>query len=283
MQPERPNHSDDFERGAHYDCDPFEARLHEVLDARESPEDDAQLQRLLHAEGASSGENQRLLAGGQLLAETADLLDTPDLSAGFAERCVAAAMTPATPASVEKGGSGRRFSWGYVAISAVCVALLVIATAPWWSTFTNNETIPVVVEDDSPSEVAEDEIAPPEQDVTPALPETDIASDDTPSDVSDQRPNVSDVAGDDSTDRQYEDIYAAIRDLSQRIPNAAGEEDLLAMRPQWVDEFATGLRPVADSVGGAINVLRRNIPPVDRSESGEKPQARSIRLGTALA
>ena len=58
-----------------------------------------------------------------------------------------------------------------------------------------------------------------------------------------------------------------------RIPPTDGEENLLALRPQWVDDMATGLRPVADSVGVALNALRRNIPPAPKAEGGEKPQA----------
>jgi hypothetical protein len=49
---------------------------------------------------------------------------------------------------------------------------------------------------------------------------------------------------------------------------------LLALRPEWVDEVALGLRPVATSIGGAINTLRSTLPPSSKSDDrSEKPQA----------
>ena len=253
----------------------FETRLHELLDNRQSPEDDA----WVNAQTDLSQEQREFLAGQQLMLDGLEMCDVPALPDDFAEQCVAVAMADkdARP-SVKAPESSPRLitsTWQF-SVALACVALVIVAAVPLWSWLTE-DTQPAPIATNPPTENE------PVVEVTP-MPEAPVVAVDEidrpeVEDESDDTPPVENVAqGEDPiddplSDPQYEDLYEMFRELRNRIPPAEGEENLLALRPQWVDDMATGLRPVADSVGGALNAIRRNIPPTPKVDGDEKPQA----------
>jgi hypothetical protein len=85
---------------------------------------------------------------------------------------------------------------------------------------------------------------------------------------------------DSPTNKRYDELYKA---FLQRFPNAGSQEEILALRPEWVDEVALGFRPVATSLEGAINTLRSTLPPSNKSAREGKPQAGALDLASAVA
>ena len=243
----------------------FESRVHELLDSRQAPEDDAWVQSQI----ALSSENKQLLAGQQLMLDGLEMSEVPELPANFAEQCVAGAMELEDTRPTASKDLSRESYWRIPAAIAG-VALLLAVAVPFWGWMTSDSD-PAPIATNPPAEIQ------PEAEEVPPTPENPIVAvdeidrptiDDEPSDSS---PPIDSVA--ESEDQQYEDLYEMFRDLRERIPPTDGDENLLALRPQWVDDMATGLRPVADSVGGALNAIRRNLPPSPKVDGDGKPQA----------
>ncbi len=267
-----------------FECDAYERRLHRLLDERAAPEEDERLGR----EADLSAENRELLLGQQLLLDGLELSDAPELPADFAERCVATAISqeadPQTesqlPQPIDSAAGDR--SWRYIGLAVVCAALLLIAAVPLWSWMTANSQPDVAVP--SPAENAPSENAPSDGDdnepksALSLPPAPDLADVDNPLRTSGvEKVPTPDLPLPDNEPQRHADLMELLRELTGKLSSPDGEEDLLALNLEWVDEVALGLRPVADSVGGAINVLRQNIPPSHKDEQSEDPQAQRLR------
>lgn len=245
----------------------FEQRLNELLDLRASPEDDAQLgdDTLLDDEQREVMRAQRLMVDGLVAGEI------PSLSDDFAERVVAQVRSERAVETKRSAGSLRI---SLVVLTAACAALLLVAAIPLWSWLSSPSDV-IDVAGPNPPTASPDVNVPSDAAQRPDSNIADNSNDNvTPPDNEDSpilvvpyRP-----ATDEQIARRYREMYRIISELSGQ-PEGAAEPDLLAMRPQWVDEMASGLKPVATSVGGAINVLRRNLPPSEKSDPAEKPQA----------
>ena len=243
----------------------FERRLHDLLDDRQRPEDDAWLQ----SRAALSEEHRDLLKGQQVMLDGVELLDTPDLPADFAERCVALAMRDEGQPTLPHEVRTRDGRWSVISWISVCAAALaLLAAVPLWNLMQGEGEITVA--EPNPSEVGPSDESPEEQPPSNDIPDraiADVPTEQLPSDLETNLPGDQDEP-DAIAQRHYDDlIRQAFEDWRER------DEELFPPRPQWVDDVALGFRPVADSVGGAINVLRRNLPPSPRVEGEEKPQA----------
>lgn len=243
----------------------FERRLHDLLDDRLRPEDDAWLQ----SQAALSEEHRDLLKGQQVMLDGVELLDTPDLPADFAERCVSLAIdgdAQPTPPHKVHSQAGRWSVVGWISVCAAALAL--VAAVPLWNLMQVEPEIRATVP--NPSESGPSDESPEEQPPSDDIPDSSIANVPTEQLHLDSESNLpGDQREPDAVaQRNYDDlIRQAFEDWRER------DEELFPPRPQWVDDVALGFRPVADSVGGAINVLRRNLPPSPRVEGEEKPQA----------
>ena len=269
----------------------FEARIHELLDDRRAPEEDAWCQ----SQAALSVDAKQLLVAQQLMLDGLELSEVPDLPADFAQTCVASALSEADtrPAAATATGDPRRQGWQIPAL-AVGVAIALALAIPLYGWLAGNDPTNSVAE--NASEVESDENDPDSE-----IPPVEVPNHENSVDESDRienesievvdgvdNPAASDVAQDDAGHRDantiepeaiegdyreltYEDLdlYAAFRGLRDRIPQTERDEHLIAA----LDDMATGLRPVADSVGGAINALRRNLPPSPKADEADKPQA----------
>ena len=244
----------------------FERRLNDLLDDRQRSEDDAWPQ----SQAALSEDHRKLLTGQQLMLDGVELLDTPELPADFAQRCVALAMgddVHPTPSQDDRTRNGR---WSVVTWVSVCAVLLAfVAAVPLWNLMQGSPE--VSSNGSTPSEFGSSIELPEGESPPDEVPDSDLV--DVPSETS---------PSDSETNSQYEELnesnLLAQRDYNDLIRQAFEEwrerdEELFSPRPQWMDDVALGFRPVADSVGGAINVLRRNLPPSPRIEGEEKPQA----------
>ena len=256
-----PHESPEFDRSTNDDAsrESFEQRIHALLDDRRAPEGDAWVQ----SQSELSQENRQLLVGQQLMLDGLELSEVPELPDDFAERCVAIATdSVATGSAKLQPPSGEanqhRFStWRVTAYAAtICLVFALIAAEPLWTWIQGKPLANApAFQDDVAAQPDISQIVDGRD--ADLLPET-LVLDEGPALESGPTP---------------EDLYEMFRDLRERIPSTDGEENLLALRPQWVDDMATGLRPVADSVGGALNALRRNLPPTPKADGNEKPQA----------
>ncbi|MCA9270001.1 MAG: hypothetical protein KDA41_16080 [Planctomycetales bacterium] len=230
----------------------FDLRVNETLDQRQPLADDDTL-----TAAADCDEKRRWLADHELLLaaveQAADCLETPRLGDDFAQRVVERHRreTAVRPAPT-RSGRERLIVW-----LAVAAAAIAVVAAPWWLSARHADPagagrIGVAV---APS--------PPVKIVAPVEPQMAAAS----AAAREDAPQVED-------EQPYADIYQAIVELGSQIPSADGDESLLAARPLWIEDMAVGLRPVANSVGGALSVLRRNLPPgPGKGDTLEKPQA----------
>jgi hypothetical protein len=235
----------------------FNARINELLDRRARPEDDEQLR----AFAAESSLYRDALAAQQRLFEGIEADEIPELPADFAQRVVAQAMQGESApgesqvAEVAAPRAARR-SWMF---ELAAVAALALVTIAGWSALDQSTgggvstaakpnqpaispDVPVVAEHETaPVNLNDESLSAPQIAVTP-LP----------------------------SGARYDELYRAILN---RLPDRTAQDELLARRPEWVDEVAIGLRPVATSLGGAINTLRSTLPPSSKSDREEKPQA----------
>ena len=253
-------------------CAPFEQRVQQLLDERLAPEDDAWVQ----SQVAHSHENQQLLSGQQLMLDGLEMSEVPELSNNFAERCVAAAMDKSTMHDADarptltSSGSSRGWSWRITAYAAtICALLAIIAAEPLWSWLRGDPSSEPIVENPSADT---NPAVPPSP--TPEIP--NFAADDMPQTSGDStqgshlnQPGMLAPLPESIGLDEQPTIEELFHDLRERIPPTEGEERFYAL----VEEVRTGLRPVTDSVGGALNALRRNIPPAPKRDDGQEPQA----------
>lgn len=223
----------------------FDTLMHEVLDRRVRPEESAELRALAEDSPAC----RELLAAQQRLFEGLEADEIPELSAGFAERVVAQVVA-AQPVAERVVAKKWRSAWVLELAAVAAVALVVIAGSSYFSPAANDS--PIV------AELPQESIEQPRPDVPAPQPDAVVYDDIAP-----PTPNA-------EANQRYDEIYHAIL---ERLPNRSEQDELLARRPQWVDEVALGLRPVAASFGGAINTLRSTLPASGKSEQPEKPQA----------
>jgi hypothetical protein len=230
----------------------FEQRMHDLLDRRMRPEEDDELR----AQAEASDQCRELLIGQQRLFEGLAVADVPELPANFAQRSVAVAWDSHPGRAPRQGvaAQGRRFA-GWIA--AACAVALIVAAYPVWSWLNQPQGGVVNAPVGQNRQTPHDENSPPARGL-------EVANHLSPQ----SNPSPTNNAADNSSDR-YQDIYQALMELRQ-------QEGLLTTRPQWVDEVALGFKPVATSMGEALNMLRRNLPPSgenSKPETPEKPQA----------
>lgn len=223
----------------------FNERMHELLDRRQRPEADDELRALAEI----SPEFHAAFVAQQRMLEGLEADDLPELPPHFAEQVVARVLT--SPASPQVSVRRWRKSWIFE-LGAVAALVLVALVA-------GSRFAPAAREDAPHVARSLPQPTSPATDVGASVPSPTPSS---PSGVDAAAPAATAAAN----RRRYDEIYQAILDRSQ-------PEELLAHRPQWVDEVALGLRPVATSLGGAINTLRSTLPPSSKSDRPEKPQA----------
>lgn len=271
---------------------PFEDRMHQLLDRRLAPEDD----EALRAQAAADDQARQVLLAQQALFEGLRASETPEPSDDFAEQVVARVSAPdlsaRNPRSPLAATQSRKRSRGRFWLTIVCAASLLALAIPFWSNWrpqaernvTNNPShsqpdadvadfkeAPAVAAKTDVQASVDDDDASPQEDLPQELPRQPSPPE-SPSLVDvevdgDQREAKNAMSGD------YEEFEGMYQAFLERLPTTGGEDDLLALRPQWVDEVAVGLKPVATSLGGAINALRRNLPPANKAEPRAKPQA----------
>ena len=248
-------------------CEKFEARLMDLLDARQRPESDAAL--LTHAE---SCENCReLLAAQEQLFTGLELWEPPAMSADFTARTVALALqssltdeqeepvvamlVPLKQASSGHSRSDKRVWW---VLSAGMAAALLLAIYPV-SQWLNSGVAKVPTEDAQP--VAEGPETP-----VPTPPSVEIV----------QSPKSENVSPMGMTPEQLA---------------AEGEEFIRTIQETPVDqsvERIPGFRPIVSTFGLAIGAARKTLPGPKESTSGNmadpkqpilpnKPQAETRR------
>lgn len=235
----------------------FNARVNELLDRRERPEDDEQLR----AFAAESSLYRDALAAQQRLFEGIEADEIPELPADFAQRVVAqamqseAALNESQLAEIVASRVARR-SWIFELAAVAALALVAIAG---WSAL------------DQPAGTSVSIVSKPNQ--TDTSPDSHVVAEreTAPVNAAEESPTAPQIAvTQESNNARYDELYRAILN---RLPDRTAQDELLARRPEWVDEVATGLRPVATSLGGAINTLRSTLPPSSKSDREDKPQA----------
>lgn len=231
-------------------CEEFEARLHELLDLGLRPEADGALER--HA--ASCPGCYRLLAGQELLIEGLELGLVPPLSEDFASRVIAELPT------VRRSWPAQRATLAFV---AALTAAVLIGVFPWIRDFWTEATPANVVE-------AVPEGAPTNTSISPnelvQSPES-VRADERPTDVAvvDEQPFAWEL-------EQWATRIPTMEDLPAVNSFLGGAEASQAETPRWMTPVAGGLRPVANSMVGALNVIRGTLPGL-RSERPRDPQA----------
>lgn len=249
----------------------FNQRLQALLDARQAPELDAELR----AQAALDDDCRQDLAAQELLFDGLSLQEMPELSPDFARRVVQLAKASPAPSPP------RGISYRFIALGTCAAALLVLITAAVaWRPASTPPAAEVAGISAAPQKEATAEANANRSPAVQVAPDM-IAAEIEPVDTANiavetdlpERPLV--AIGSQSPHDRYNGIYGALAALGQRFPTGVdAAEGFPVSTPEWFDEVAVGLKPVANSVGGAINVLRRNIPPVSRGGRQEKPQAR---------
>ncbi len=109
-------------------CDEFEARLQNLLDARQLPERDLSLQQ--HARQCPNCQIQ--LTSWARLLDGLELLDVPDVSADFARQVVDRVSLPQRT---------RQRSPRVIALLAIAASLLLVAVPAYWYSTRNSTSV----------------------------------------------------------------------------------------------------------------------------------------------
>jgi hypothetical protein len=177
-------------------------------------------------------------------------------------------MVPEVARASTARGLGRK-SWLYELAAVAAAAALVIAG--WASFERSNHTAAnsKPVSSSAPEGVAVVPQSPTNRDdepddieVSPGDIDSALVVDETPHEDPPHSP-ADELGEPRSPGSGYDEFY---RELLERV------SDSTKARPQWVDEVALGLRPVATSLGGALNTLRSTLPPSTKADADE-PQA----------
>ena len=241
--------------------DAFECRMHDWLDRRLDPQADDSLR----AQAAIDSDKARTLKGQELMLFGLELSEAPAISPGFAQRCIGELQ----PLPARQGTLSRKSKQSVWAFASVVAGLLLLAIpiGQWLYSQPAGASVAVVESGAQPDAATSNE----EVLINPTRAVAGVRTKPTRTANAEETATAQNVK---TEEQLYEELYAAFKDLRSRATD--GDEDLLALRPQWMDDMAGGLRPVADSVGGAINTLRRNIPPSSKGDMDEKPQALTL-------
>jgi hypothetical protein len=251
----------------------FEAQMHDLLDRRERPEECNELRELAELSPAC----RDMLAAQQRLFEGLEADEIPELPASFAQRVVTAHLVTAREtAPIVRAKQHSTWIWELCVVAAL--ALVAVGGVSQFAPST--EPSPeVAVPPSEPASVAPVAVAQQEPEDLVTAPED--GSDNLAPTLAEAPANNNEAVAAaqprDAANQRYDEIYQA---LLKQLPRGEGDEDLLALRPQWVDEMALGFRPVATSFGGAINTLRSTLPPSSKTDRSEKPQAGLLELST---
>lgn len=270
--------------------DEFYQRMNELLDQRLRPQDDPHLSAL----AALHEEFRQALAAQELLLDRLDMGNEGDLPADFSQRVVSqrhdgAGHNPPRPARRNKSNRWKIARW---VIGSAALSVAVIGGGYLLSVWgeRNVEAVDgsnLAVSTNDSENLAEDKL--PSDELLVSSPKAAEARETAAAEARETAPSpssspldlqgledenaVSVAAGDHN---RYQAIYETIAAWRSTLP-ADSEETLSMVRAQWVEDLAGGLKPVAASVGGALNVIRRNLPPASKSDPLEEPQA--LRMG----
>lgn len=232
-------------------CCEFERRWQELLDGRQTPREDAELNA--HALVCERCRDMLLIA--QVLCDDRSERQ-PSAAPDFADRVVAAwrtaaltdsATSCATPRAhaveIRPTRTSRRWTQSWLVTSAA--ALLILASSALLYRLSGSLTAPAEpLASNAPLQQQQQQ-----QDSTQMGRPAGTRPSDLDAPVGEQL-----VA--------YQELLDS---LSTRFPTLPLES---------VDDITGSLRPVADSVGRALDALRRTLPLRDRSAPHDKPQAR---------
>jgi hypothetical protein len=229
-------------------CENFESRLNQILDRRARPETDEML--LAHA--ATCEPCRELLAVGELLFDGVDLLETPEISPGFARRVVDKLAPRHRTSSFAPG----RWLGPAAAVAALLVVAVISGRHLWWPSgrmvASPGSGQPTKSISTAPGTLAV--TSPPTKRVAPSA---------------SQRPSVTRPAAviAEPTNDDYREL---LETLAHRLPDVP--RDSL----ESVEQIPDGLRPIATSFNVAIGLLRRTLPGgKDEPAAPPKPQASS--------
>lgn len=238
-------------------CDEFQARLHDLLDQRLAPEDDASLQA--HANVCDHCD--RVLQTQERLFYGLAQFSAPTPSGEFAERLAASVV--AAPRS------RRSLARPLMILALGLAAAVAIVFLPRFS------TTPTNVAKQSPRTPLEApaNISNATASTNGSTADNGAASPDgtsreivTGRNEASQPPSDSALAASASND-----VYRLwITEMATRM------QSLSVDSTNPVEELASGFRPVANSISGAIGALRRTLPgmrPHESDSAGEPPQA----------
>ncbi len=254
-------------------CEKFERRLHQVLDRREAPEDDAQLHR--HAQQCAACREMWLAQ--QVLLESLPRCELP-IPEGFAASVVRAAMREAPTVEVNRSapslakqpsratafpGSLRWVAWGAAAAILVALAPLVLQTG--------SSPEPAVITETSPS------ASNLSWESTPSEPSPEVGHDlarhQHPADSSTPNVVTSPAPGLEVTpEERYALMMEQLRMHLPELSNRLGLTDPTVQGAAAVSQLTDRLRtPLSASLESTLNVLRTAV--LFSEQDPTKPQA----------
>jgi hypothetical protein len=222
-------------------CDEFERRLNEALDARRDPSDDRLLS--LHAQHCRGCRN--LAATMEVIGESLRWAQQPEPDEQLAETVLARVASP-TPASHSKGSWSV---WTHATLAAA-VALLVALTLP-----RQHEAMP-----DGGFAAAtpqQEQLAQVEHMGVPAQPVGQLAREATA--------RYATLA------RNTSESFSGVLSLWQPSATEEGTGDE-AQREPMLAEVAAGLRPLADCTTGAVRFLFDVLPQDGARDQGQRAE-----------
>ncbi|MCA9219435.1 MAG: zf-HC2 domain-containing protein [Planctomycetales bacterium] len=237
-------------------CDEFQARLHDLLDQRLAPEDDDALRS--HANNCDHCDH--VLQAQERLFYGLAQFPAPTPSGEFAERLAASVVT--TPRS------RRSLARPLMILALGLAAAVAIAFLPRFSnTPTNVAKLPPTASPDAPVNAANELASSTNHSAAnDASMESETARVfGNGQNEASQPPSDTALAASASNE-----VYRLwISEMATRM------QTLSVDSTSPVEELASGFRPVANSISGAIGALRRTLPGIrpHESDAAEPPQA----------
>ncbi len=219
-------------------CETFEQRFQDILDNRQDPLNDTQLGE--HAEYCAECQ-EMLQASSRLWAGLAEEVAPLHASVATAVLCE---VLPQTQKSVVP-----KRALSPTVLSASLIALALLLTVPLWNYLATT--------DNQPGTEQKPGIAQADTEQTPLDPAT-------PGD--DSKPEIAkEISPVPSGSPNFDAPFPAPFNLFVQHFREAG-------RPAWISEVSVSFRPVTNSVGSTLNVLRRSLPG-NENPSDQEPQA----------
>lgn len=211
-------------------CEKFETRLQDLLDARLRPECDKEL--LAHAETCEAC--REIMALQEQLFAGLEIWEAPAVPDCFTQHTVALAMAAKTLPTVEP--RAPRISLAWIGLSVVLAASLVLAIIPFFQhNQPSNGAAPLAQDEPIPKPAMVDVVVAP-------MPQPLVAS---------EVPNLLDTHPVTFTPQQLAaEGEVMLRNL-QQLPEVPVDQSV---------ERIPGFRPIANTFGLAIDVMRKVLP-----------------------